>query len=99
MLFCKTATVSHYSRNANTWISSYWSPTSITCNVQPVGVKDGFSGDQMYNSYKFYTRYLSIVPGDKITYNSEVYIVDSVLVRDWLQEKFLKCFISKSNGN
>lgn len=95
----KVATLYKYSRNekrvatyANEWVT-------ITCSIQPASTSDWLEWEEVFNTYRLYSRNLTIGVWDKIVYNWVTYIVKQVQKRRGLLRDYTKAFINESIWN
>lgn len=96
----KVAILYKYSRNSQTKVSTYaedW--ITITCSIQPASTSDWLEWEEVFNTYRLYSRYMNIGVGDKIVCNWITYIVKQTQKRRGLLRDYTKAFINESIGN
>ena len=92
----KVATLYKYSRNEKK-VSTYAEEgVIITCSIQPASTSDWLEGEEVFNTYRLYSRNLNIGVGDKIVCNWVTYIVKQAQKRRGLLRDYTKAFINES---
>jgi len=96
ILYSKTAVLHSYSENEfhvktydEEWV---W----FACAIQPVWTKDWIDWTAMFNTKKLYCD-IKIDVWDKIVCEWITYIVNSVMLWNWIKRKYYKAFINESN--